>query len=297
MSRRLEIVGLKLPLIEGKVDLAKMIVDAALEQGVGIEEGDVVVVTSKFALKSYGLLVKLSEIKPGLRAAIIHAITGKNPVETELVLRNSRRVLFVTPVTFLKDYVDRISTNPREAIRAIEAEKLFMFVEMRNGIIASEAGVDFSNVPPGYAVTSNYDFDAIARDIRRRIREYTGIDVAVVIADTEFFASNGKLGSIDIAVGSSGIDPITRKFGEKDLYGRPKFGGLDILIDEVCAAAALIMRQSSEGIPVVIIRGLSYEKSERGVKDVLVTQYKARAAMVLLKVLLLNLLFRALRLI
>ncbi|MCD6095019.1 MAG: coenzyme F420-0:L-glutamate ligase, partial [Thermoprotei archaeon] len=103
------------------------------------------------------------------------------------------------------------------------------------------------------------------------------------------------VGSIDIAVGSSGIDPLAREFGERDLYGRPKFGGMDILVDEICAAAALLMKQTSERIPVVLIKGLHYKKSDLGVKDVLITKYGSEAKRFLLKTLLLNIILKMFR--
>lgn len=291
---KLEIYALKLPLIEKKADLPKLIVDEALRSGVGIQEGDVLVLTSKIVLKSLGLLVDLSSVRPGVRARLIHRITGKDPVETEIVLRNSRRVLGIVPVGFLKAYSEYVGRDRRAAESVVEKVPALMIVEMHNGLITSDAGVDYSNVPAGYAITSNHDFDRLARYLRGEIRERTGKDVSVVIADTEVFYSNGKFGSIDLAVGSSGIEPLSRKFGEKDLYGRPKFGGVDIIVDELCAAAALLMGQTSEGVPVVLVRGLRYERSDRGVSDVLVTRHRGRGMLVVARVALLNLLLKLL---
>jgi len=284
--------GLRLPLVESETDLVSLIVEAVKKEGLKLQDGDVLVLTSKLVLKSHGLMTPLSEARPGLRARLIHRLTGKDPVETELVLRNSRRVLAVVPVDFLKPYAASISKHPETALRAIEGEKALLFVEMPNGIIASDAGLDFSNVPPGYVITGGHDFDMFAREIRARLKTLTGSDVAVVIADTEVFVSNGKLGSIDLAVGAAGIEPMTRCFGDPDLYGRPKFGGLDLVVDELCAAAALLMRQTGEGVPAVLIRGLSYERSNEGVGSVLVTKRRRSPWRLLLKTLLLSILVR-----
>ncbi|MGB9703535.1 MAG: coenzyme F420-0:L-glutamate ligase [Candidatus Micrarchaeales archaeon] len=87
--------------------------------------------------------------------------------------------------------------------------------------------------------------------------------VAIVICDTEIFID----GSMDIARGSYGIEPIDRGFGEEDIYGKPKFGGVDNIVNELSATAALIMKQTSQGIPVVIIRGLEYKACECGYKE------------------------------
>lgn len=61
--------------------------------------------------------------------------------------------------------------------------------------------------------------DEIARKLRREIRELTGKDVAIVLSDTEAWIT---LGSLDFARGSSGIEVISKNFGDLDLYGRPK---------------------------------------------------------------------------
>ncbi|RLE98934.1 MAG: F420-dependent oxidoreductase [Thermoprotei archaeon] len=291
--KRLALYGLELPRIEGPVNLAKIIIETAREDGLELEDGDVVVVTSKVLLKSKGLLANLKDIRPGVRARLIHKLTGKDPVEAEIVLQNSEKVYAVIPTGFLRDRLSEISKDLEAARKALESVKALMIVRMRNGIIASDAGVDYSNVPPGYAITSNHDFDALAKELREGIKRITGRDVAVVVADTEVFLSNGKVGSIDVAVGSSGIDPLAREFGERDIYGRPKFGGLDIVVDELCAAAALLMKQASEGVPVVIVKGLKYRKSENGVKDVLIAGRRGTVS-VLVKILLLNILLKIL---
>jgi F420-0:gamma-glutamyl ligase len=55
-------------------------------------------------------------------------------------------------------------------------------------------------------------------------------------------------------------------FGKKDLYGKPKFGGVDALADILVASANLLFGQTDEAALIVIVRGLKYEKSEKGNK-------------------------------
>ena len=47
------------------------------------------------------------------------------------------------------------------------------------------------------------------------------------------------------------------------MYGHLKYGGVDVIVDELASAAALLMGQTAEGIPVVIVRGLTFEKAEK----------------------------------
>ena len=294
---KMEIYGIKLPIMEKPFNLAEKIVEKAEETGVGLRNGDIIVVTSKIVLKSKGLLIDLERVKPGIRAKIISKLTGKDPVETQIILDNSKKIYAIIPLKFLEKYVKLISRDSKAGLKAVESVKALMFVQMKNGIIASDAGLDYSNIPPEYVITGNHNFDSLAKEIREKIKSICGREVAVIIADTEVSLSNGKIGSLDFAVGSSGIETLTREFGEEDFYGRPKFGGLDIIVDEACAAAALLMKQGREGIPIVIIRGLKYEKNENGIREILITRRGGEAKKQLLKTLLLNLLLKMLRII
>ena len=52
-----------------------------------------------------------------------------------------------------------------------------------------------------------------------------------------------------------GINPLWKRAGEKDLYGRELQTSEVATGDELAAAASLVMGQADEGLPVVIIRG------------------------------------------
>ena len=263
-ASRFEVIGLRLPEVKLGDDLARLIVEAAERYAGGIRDGDIVAVTSKLVLKARGLMYRLSEVKPSLAARLIARLTGKDPVEVELILRASRGLVAVADVRVLRRFLDRIAADRRAAEEVLSRIPALIFVVTGQGLIAMDGGVDYSNLPPGYAIANTVDFDVEARRLRAEIERLTGHRVAVVITDTETNTS-GKVGTVDVAVGSSGIRPVAKGFGAPDMYGRPKFGGVDIVVDEVAAAAALLMGQTSEGIPAVIVRGLRYEASDEGV--------------------------------
>ncbi len=264
---KIEVYGLRLPEIKPGDDLAKLIIEAAEFSGVRLREGDVVVVTSKALLKSMGLLYRLSDVRPTFASRVIARLTGKDPVEVELVLKAAEDVVAVIDVRgLIGRHLGRISSDLSTAQDLIRRVPSLIAVKTMQGLIALDGGVDYSNLPPGHAISNVIDFDDEADRLRDRLEELTGLKLAVVIADTEFNLT-GKVGSIDVAVGSSGIRPVAGGFGSKDLYGRPKFGGVDIVVDEIAAAAALLMGQTSEGVPVAIVRGLKYEDSSEHVRD------------------------------
>ena len=262
---RIELFGLKLPEIKPGDDIAELIVDAAVEQAGGVMEGDVIVVASKVISKAEGLLIKIDDVKPSRRAMEISEKTGINPKVVQIVLDNSDKLLFVIPVLKLVEdgsiNFDGVAVDSERAHQAVK-EVPSMLIVTRGSHIYSDAGIDFSNHPEGVASIPPEDPDRCAREIRMRIRELTGRDVAVIVSDTEMAPF---LGSLDIARGASGIEVITKKFGELDIYGKPKFGGIDHTAHELACAAALLMGQTSEMIPAVLVRGLKYRRSDGGV--------------------------------
>ena len=116
-----------------------------------------------------------------------------------------------------------------------------------------EAILNESNVGEGLATPMPEDADKSAREIREDLEDYFGEEIAVIITDTQGRAF--RFGAIGTAIGCSGISPIWKRVGEKDLYGRELETTEIATCDELSAAASLIMGQADEGLPVVIIRG------------------------------------------
>ena len=141
----------------------------------------------------------------------------------------------------------------------IDHEQAVCITKGRNGLIHTcDAGIDGSNHPAGILSLMPEDPDGQARKIREQIQRLTGKQLAVILADTEII----PFGTIDFAIGSSGIGPMSKMFGKKDLHGRPKFGGIDLVAYELTAASTLVFGQTGAGIPVAIIRGYEYEINE-----------------------------------
>lgn len=78
--------------------------------------------------------------------------------------------------------------------------------------------------------------------------------MAVVLADTETV----PFGTMDFATGSLGVETISRMFRKEYLFGKPNFGGIDLVVHELTAASALVFGQTKAGIPVAVIRGYEY---------------------------------------
>jgi len=267
MVVKIEMFGLKLPEIKPGDDLVRLILDEASRTAGGIKDGDIIVVTSKIVSKAYNFLIKLDEVEPSKEAYKLAKKLNMDPRFIQAVLDQSDEILFVFPFyELVKEGIislEKISKNVAEAYEVLKRIP-YMLVVRRGNQIYTDAGLDFSNNPEGILSALPKNLDKIAKEIRRKIFELTGKDVAVVISDTEMWLS---LGSLDFARGSSGIEVVSKNFGELDLYGKPKFGGVDHVAHEIACAAALLMGQTAKGIPAVIIRGCQYQRSEEGISN------------------------------
>lgn len=141
--------------------------------------------------------------------------------------------------------------------------------QTQHGFICANAGVDRSNVATGEAVLLPRDPDYSARAIRARIRQSMGLTVAVLITDT--FGRVWRHGLVDVAIGVAGISPIEDLRGQTDAYGRVMEATEIALVDEIAAAADLVMGKT-RGVPVAVVRGVFYRVVERAQMSALIRE-------------------------
>lgn len=231
-----------IPLIQPGDDLATVILDCAAAAGIEFRDGDILVVTQKVVSKVEGRAVHLEDVEPSDRARALAAQTGKNPRLVEVILREAQAVLRWRPGLIIAEH--------------------------RLGWVCTNAGVDRSNVaPPGQEVVLPLpeDSDHSARQLRDRVRQSTGTDIAVVITDTH--GRPFRLGAVGVAVGVAGLVPLTDLRGYPDLYGYKLRTTTVAVADELASAASLLMGQADEGRPVVLVRGVSYARREGRARD------------------------------
>jgi len=173
----------------------------------------------------------------------------------------------VAPSDFAKNLAQRCNKDPalvetvlRESRTLVRTGNGNIIAETKHGFICANAGVDRSNVPgDGNVALLPKRPDRSAQEIRRRIRELTGKEVAVIISDTH--GRPLREGEINVAIGVAGISPIRDLRGERDLFGYILRVKRTAIADELASAAELVIGQADEGIPVAIIRGYPYLKS------------------------------------
>ena len=224
-----------MPVIKEGDDLAEFICRKAEQQETPIEDDDILVITHIVVSRAEGNVVNLHTVTPSNFARNLAQQSSKDPALVETILRESNTI---------------IRTGNGNII-----------TETKHGIVCANAGVDRSNVPgeKNVALLPKRP-DSSAQDIRRKIRNLTGKDVAMIISDTQ--GRPLREGGINMAIGVAGINPIQDRRGEKDLFGYVLRVKRTAIADELASAAELVIGQADEGIPVAIIRGYSYPKSE-----------------------------------
>jgi len=140
-----------------------------------------------------------------------------------------------------------------ESVRILRRRGELIISETAHGFVCANAGVDLSNVDDGYAVLLPVDSDRSARRIRDVVRAEQGVEVGVIITDT--FGRSWRRGVTDVAIGSAGIGPILDLRGTTDSQGRELQVTEVAVVDELAAAADLVMGKSA-GYPAAVIRGI-----------------------------------------
>jgi coenzyme F420-0:L-glutamate ligase/coenzyme F420-1:gamma-L-glutamate ligase len=238
----LRVIGLPgIPIVTPGMDLAALIQQAATAASLPLQAGDILVVTQKVVSKAEGHLIVLQDITPSPLAQNFARQWEKDPRHVEVVLQQSRRI--------------------------VKMDRGVLITETHHGFICANAGVDQSNIE-GEEVVAVLppDPDASARAIRQALRERLGFDVAVIISDT--FGRPWRHGLVNIAIGLSGIEAIKDYTGQLDAQGYELRVTALAIADELAAAAELVMNKL-DNVPVAVIRGYEYPHGEGSLAQLL----------------------------
>lgn len=233
------------PLVRPGADLAALVLDALAASALALQPGDAVVLAQKIVSKAQGRRVDLRTVQPSARARELAARTGKDARLMQLVLEESAEVLRAVPGVVV--------------------------VEHRLGFVAANAGIDQSNTNEDggddQALLLPLDPDGTCAEVRRALRERTGVDAGVLVIDS--FGRAWRNGTVGTAIGASGVPALLDLRGRADLFGRRLQTTEVGLADELAAAASLLMGQAGEGRPIVLARGLPYPAAEGCARDLL----------------------------
>ncbi|MGW2587060.1 coenzyme F420-0:L-glutamate ligase [Streptomyces virginiae] len=210
-------------------DLAGAITDVLARTGTNLQGGDIVVVASKVVSIAEKRYVDLTRVSPSSDAVDLSARTGKPAEIVQLILENSTKYFLAT-----------------------ERGPIIAWTTL--GFQLASAGISCAGTEGAWLMP--LDPDASARALRNALITSTGVEVAVVIADSDGRAD--RRGANLISIGAAGITPLrtTEHDGKRQE---------ETLTDLIAAAAGIILGQRGRGVPAAVLRGITYTASDEGV--------------------------------
>lgn len=251
---------------EGTSSAGEFVARLLGRNNVAPKDHDVLVLSSKVISFCEGDVIHLSSVKPRPRARVLGRIFGKDPRKVELILRTGP-IIAIIPLKWIMSIrsVRQASTSravdPDAMLRGYTSVNAFVFIVRAHAAYLDDAGIDYANTPDGHVSILPNNPCAVAAKIREGVHKAFGTDIAVIITDTVTML--GRIGTQDIAIGYSGIDPTTRDSFSKDLFGTARSGGMDLVVDSIAGMAGLIMGQTTEMTPGVLVHGVHYTSHEQ----------------------------------
>lgn len=219
-----------IPLIQDGDNILTMMLDKISQAALDLQDGDVLVISSKIISKAQGRRIRLDTITPSEDALLLAEETDKDPRVVELALQ--------------------------ESVMVSRKRKGVLVTQHRLGFVSANSGIDQSNVKDGddAVLLLPIDPDKTAQEFRDTIIEHLGITVGIVISDTH--GRPFRIGNIGVAIGVAGLPAVKDLRGRQDLYGRTLEVSQEAYADLVASAAHLLCGEADEGYPVILMRGI-----------------------------------------
>lgn len=221
-------VGVEEPLRAPVDDIGSYILHEIQGADHGLEEGDIIVVSSKLVSMAQGRIYDLNDVRGLDDSEESAAKSGQPPSLVEIALRESEGL-----------------------VGAVDG----IVVTLRAEGLTPNSGIDFSNAPHGMAILPPLRPFTTTVEIRWRLERLTGLRLGVILVDSR--VQPLRRGTIGVAMGYSGIAGVIDQRGREDIFGNKLRYTFRAIADCVGSAAQLVMGEAGEMIPIAIVRGLS----------------------------------------
>lgn len=219
---------------EGKFDLYKTILYALDKNKIKLEEGDVLVISSKYISNSQGRIIDLSSVNPSQKGISLSKKFQLNPKIAEIIIRES-------------DFI----------FGGISG----FVIASADNIMAPNAGIDKSNAKKDKIILYPNNPYLIAEQLRRKIFLDLLIHVGVIIVDSRLMPS--RVGTTGIAIACAGIEPVNDMRAQKDLDGNPLKVTFQAVVDNLASIANHKMGEGAESKPFAIIKNSGANLTDR----------------------------------
>lgn len=232
----LTLITVKSKMKTGKFDLFEALLDS-LQSQVTLENGDILVISSKYVSNAEGRLLDHKRVIPDSKAKKIAKKFDFAPNIAEVIVRESDVIFGGVPgfVITSSDY-----------------------------ILVPNAGIDKSNTKNGKLVLYPIDPQLVAEQLRRKFFLEFSIHIGVIIIDSRLMP--GRIGTTGVALGCSGIEPTSDLRAQKDLHGKPLKVTFQAVADNLASIANLKMGEGPESTPIVVIKNTGVKMTDRKIK-------------------------------
>ena len=220
-----------------KFDIFETVVDTLRKNKQQLQDGDVLVISSKYVSNSQGRLVNIENVKSSEQGKLVSKKFQIKPKIAEVIVRESD-VIFGGVSGFV--------------------------ITSSDDILAPNAGIDKSNVKKGKIILYPEDPFLIAEQIKRKIFLKYLIHVGIIIVDSRLMPA--RVGTTGVAISCAGIEPVIDMRAEKDLEGNPLKVTFQAVVDSLASIANHKMGEGSETQPFAIIRDSEAKLTDRKIK-------------------------------
>ena len=234
----LTVLPLKSTLKKEQFDLFESIVTDFKNVQITLQNGDVLVISSKYVANSQGRILEYDNVIPSLDAEKIGKKFRMKPKMAEIILRESDKIF-----GGISGFVITSSDN----------------------IMAPNAGIDKSNTQSGTVILYPNEPYLVAEHLRRKFLLEYNIHVGIIITDSRLMP--GRVGTVGVAIACSGIEPTSDLRGEKDLYGNVLKVTFQAIADDLASIANLKMGEGSDATPCVLIRDSNVRIIDRKIRE------------------------------
>lgn len=226
----MKLIPINTPLIKKGDDIVNIFLNIAREKKINIKNGDIIAFADKIIAISEGRIINFNKIKSSEKAKSLAKKYMLEPGFVELVIREADEILGGVPRALLT---------------------------IKNDIIIANAGLDHKNSPINYATLWPSNPNETAAQFRQKIEIKTNKKVGVILVDSH--VAPMRMGTLGLALGIAGFKPVNDCRGMLDLYNKPLLVTRVNVADDIASAAHIIMCETIEKIPIVIIRNSNIE--------------------------------------
>ena len=230
----LTVIPLKAKRQKGNFDLFDEMSETFSKNKILLENGDVIVISSKYVASSQGRVLDTDSIFASKFAEAMSKKFKIKPKFAEVILRESDKIF-----GGVSGFVITSSDN----------------------ILAPNSGIDKSNSDGSKLILYPENPYQVAENIKRRIFVKYSVNVGIIIVDSRLMPA--RVGTIGIAIACSGLEPVKDLRGEIDLDGNPLKVTFQATADNLASIANHKMGEGSESQPIALVRGSKCKLTSR----------------------------------